>query len=176
VAQGQAENQGKAVSADVVLWSDSYLGSMNTMVERNFSEPSVMGTSEGRYGSISTNSTPIIGSIDMVPATLKRYGYTAIYFRKATAYVCGLTYSNLPDSLFPTIRQNAGALVKHVIPETPAFKARILVGDVVVKVNNRDIDSRTTLSRVINGTRGQTDTFIVIRDGEPRTIVVRLNP
>jgi hypothetical protein len=160
----------------MVLWSDRFLGSRREMVERDLFEPSIAISSTRRYGPTMATSTPIFGSIDMVPITLKSYGYEAIYFRKAAGFVCGLTYSDLPDSLFPMFHRNRGALVKHVIPGTPALNAHILVGDVVVGVNNLDIDSSATLSSLIDRTRGQTDTFIVRRNGGLRSMAVSLNP
>jgi uncharacterized lipoprotein NlpE involved in copper resistance len=176
VAQGQVEKQGAAVGADVVLWSNRFLGSAKTMVAQFDSQPGTLDTTEDRFGSPSTSMTPAMGTVEMVPETIKRYAYTAVYFRKATGYVCGLGYADLPDSLLPNPGRNPGALITRVIPGTPASKARILVGDLVVRVNDRKIDSSATLSSVIDGTRGQTDTFILIRNGEPKAIAVALNP
>ncbi len=176
VAEGQVKKQGNAVGADIVLWSDKFLGSAKEMLPRTEAQTSIFDTTEDRYGLRSTTMTPVMGSVEMVPVTVKRYDYTAIYLRKAIGYVCGLGYSNLPDSMFPSIRRNPGARITHVIPDTPASKAGMRVGDIVVRVNDHVIDSSATLSSVINGTRGQTDTFIVIRNGAQTALTVALNP
>lgn len=74
---------------------------------------------------------------------------------------------NLPDE--------SGALVGDVQPNTPAEKAGIKTGDVIVEFNGRKVnDSRHLRLLVAQTAPGTRVTLKVLRDGKPRTIAVTL--
>jgi len=68
-----------------------------------------------------------------------------------------------------------GVLVSGVVEGSPAVKAGVRKGDVVVSVNNRPVDSPDKLSDVIREARvGQTVSVVVMRGGQRRALSVRL--
>ncbi len=68
-----------------------------------------------------------------------------------------------------------GALVSKILPNTPAEKAGIQVGDVIIEVNDNIVKNGKTLSRIIANTQaGQSVKLGIWRHGAKKTITVRL--
>ena len=81
---------------------------------------------------------------------------------------------DLADSL--GLPQNRGEFVQAVEPDGPAERAGIRAGDVVTRVNGRDVTNDQTLSFLIaNVAPGQTVPVELIREGERRRVNVRVD-
>jgi serine protease Do len=73
------------------------------------------------------------------------------------------------------LTKNRGELISRVEPNEPAAKAGIKAGDVVVKVNNRDVTPDQTLSFIVGGQPvGARVPIELIRDGKRMTVVAVL--
>lgn len=69
----------------------------------------------------------------------------------------------------------AGALVANVTPDSPAEKAGIKAGDVVVKLNGKTVDTPHGLAVKIASITPNTDaTLTVLRNGSSRDVTVRI--
>ena len=95
---------------------------------------------------------------------------------KVTRGYLGVTIQNvtpeIADSL--NIPSKKGALVSDVVAGGPAQRGGVQQGDVVVKVNGRDVESNTDLTRQVALARaGDTLKLEVIREGRPRTVEVK---
>jgi membrane-associated protease RseP (regulator of RpoE activity) len=66
-----------------------------------------------------------------------------------------------------------GVLVLQVMEDTPAQKAGIRAGDVILRVGNRDVSDSEELTRELRQREGRTD-IVVLRKGSRRTIEVDL--
>jgi S1-C subfamily serine protease len=82
----------------------------------------------------------------------------------------------LNDAQRHKLERNTGVQVAIVVRGTPAFKANFLEGDILLKLNGRDISDVPTLSSDLMQMAGARVTFDVLRDDHPRTIAVTLNP
>jgi len=68
-----------------------------------------------------------------------------------------------------------GVLVARVEPGTPAAAAGITVGDVIIEVGGKTIDSASdVLSALADVKKGQRATIQLVRDGKPRTLQATL--
>lgn len=68
-----------------------------------------------------------------------------------------------------------GAIVSEVSPDSPAEKAGVKVGDLIVKFHNQDVHSQTDLPRIIGQLApGTKVAFEVIRKGKRETLSVTL--
>jgi serine protease Do len=68
-----------------------------------------------------------------------------------------------------------GALVADLTAKSPAVKAGIKSGDVILKVDATEIQSDRDLAKVIAGMQpGQDVNLSIIRDGKPQTVTVTL--
>jgi S1-C subfamily serine protease len=84
-------------------------------------------------------------------------------------------------SLTPELRKHFGAaedrgvLVAHVEPGTPADAAGIAVGDIIVEVRGKTIDSASDVrSALADASKGQSATIQLVRDGKPRSLQATL--
>ncbi len=69
-----------------------------------------------------------------------------------------------------------GALVARVLPDTPAAKSDLEVGDVIVKFNNVEINKSTALPPVVGSTKsGSTVPVEVIRSGKTHKLRVTID-
>lgn len=68
-----------------------------------------------------------------------------------------------------------GALVAQVLPNSPAQKAGIQVGDVVLEFNNRPITDSATLPHIVGRAQvGEEITVKLLRAGKPRSLKVKI--
>src|SRR6185295_11305322 len=68
-----------------------------------------------------------------------------------------------------------GVLVNRVVSDSPADHAGIEKGDVIVSVNTRTARTPEELSSIVRSARnGQTVRVIVVRDGQRKSLDVRL--
>lgn len=80
---------------------------------------------------------------------------------------------DLADSF--NLDRTEGALVGDVIPNSPAEKAGIKRGDVIVKFDNEDVKTMESLPKIVGGTTpGKAVNVEVIRDGKPKTLEVTI--
>ena len=70
---------------------------------------------------------------------------------------------------------DAGAVVRNVVPGSPAEAAGVHPGDVIVKWNQQRVDDPTTLSHLVADTEiGITVELQIHRDGQPKTLHVEV--
>lgn len=68
-----------------------------------------------------------------------------------------------------------GALVARVLPESPAQKSGIKVGDVIVEYNGKEVVSSSALPPMVGSTRvGEEVQVKVIRDGDRKTLDIEI--
>jgi len=88
----------------------------------------------------------------------------------------GVTTQEVTDELRDGLDyQGSGVIVNRVVNDSPADRAGIRKGDVIVNVNSRVIDSPEELTDVIRSSRiGQSVTVTVVRNGSRRSLTARL--
>ena len=73
------------------------------------------------------------------------------------------------------VRQERGAVVTQVAPDSPAARAGLKTGDVVVKVDGNPVHNAADLRNTVGLMRiGQTVTLDILRDGELQRIEARI--
>jgi serine protease Do len=71
------------------------------------------------------------------------------------------------------MKQPAGALVAQVLPDSPAEKAGLEPGDVILRYNGAEVTSSGTLPQLVGATRvGQSAQVQVLRKGQPRDLTL----
>lgn len=187
-------SQAKKVGADVILYIANYLGSQQTAMPwmqynpgQTYTTTSSGVVSANAYGSggyaygsgtyygTSTTSTPGTYSTQMIPITLNYYSHDALFFRKNWPPVLGTQVQPLTEDLKSTLQRNSGVLVGVVINDSPAFRANILQGDVILKIAGEDVASPQDYSEKMQKLSGQKVDIEIWRAGETKTIPVQLN-
>jgi serine protease Do len=73
------------------------------------------------------------------------------------------------------LKDNKGALVSRVYPETPADKAGIEAEDIIIKVDGKDIEDTRALTRMVADIPvGKTADVVVMRNGKTRKFKVEI--
>ena len=73
------------------------------------------------------------------------------------------------------LSKEEGALVAQVLPDSPAQKAGLQAGDVIVEYDGHAIAKAADLPRLVAGTPiGQSATVKVLRDGKPLTVTAQI--
>lgn len=88
----------------------------------------------------------------------------------------GVTTQEITDELRDGLDyQGSGVIVNRVSADSPAERAGIRKGDVIVSFNSRTIDSPAELSDVVRAARvGQSVSVTIVRDGSRRSLSARL--
>lgn len=93
----------------------------------------------------------------------------------ASNLILGLAFYAL---LFLVTMAPNGVLVTEVFPGSPADRAGLMPGDVIVKINNTDVDSIVKLRSMVTGVANETQFFVisVLREGETLILTARKPP
>ncbi|MCI0747628.1 MAG: DegQ family serine endoprotease [Verrucomicrobia subdivision 3 bacterium] len=73
------------------------------------------------------------------------------------------------------LKENTGALVADVTPDSPAAKAGIKAGDIIVEFNKKPVRDSRNLKLQVGQTAPDSKIAVkILRDGSPKTVEVRL--
>lgn len=113
-------------------------------------------------GATTTSGTRTV----MMPYTVDRSDFNALFFAKTRGRV-GIIPEPIDDETRRRLQTNAGVRVLLVTEGSPAFKADVLPGDIVLSVNGDAVQSEEHYSQLLNRYEGQTVLFLLDRDGIP---------
>lgn len=191
----QLREQAKTVGADIVLYRSKYEGAeqasmpllqynpgqTSTTHNSGTVNASAYGSGGSAYGNAnysgtSTTTSPGTFSTTVVPITLHRYAHDALYWRKGKPPVLGIQLENLTDEMRMALKRNTGALVTIVIYDTPAFKANMFPGDVIISIDNTPIDSAQDFMSKVGDFDGKECKITVLREGKETFLRIKMNP
>jgi serine protease Do len=189
------KSQARKVGADLVAYTSDYLGSQQTTLALPQYNPGQTYTTyssgtvnanaygsggyaygSGNYYGSSTTTTPGTYSTQYVPVTVHRYEYHASFWRIGPKPKLGIQMADLPSEMRTRLERNTGALVVVVMNDSPAFRANIIEGDVLLKINGEDILSSTDGPEKITALAGQQVTLKIWRNGTVKEVSTQLNP
>lgn len=88
----------------------------------------------------------------------------------------GVTVEPLTPQLAAYFGAKEGVLISSVADDSPASRAGLKAGDVILSVNGQNISSRGDLTRVVSGTGSNADITIgIVRDRKESTVKARLD-
>jgi len=181
--EAQALAQGKAVGADiVVLMSPRFTETVSSSIPITTptSQTTYTNSNATVYGSGGTanvygssTSTTYGTRTTYIPVTTHRYDFEAVYLvRRKFAF--GAQFAPLSDEDRARIQSNKGVRIIQIVNDTPAFEADVLVGDIVVSVNDRSVSSVESFQQMLTNIAGQSLELKIIRNGELITKVVQI--
>jgi hypothetical protein len=188
--QEQAVEEGEKVGASVVLFKSEYMDTRSGVIPYTVANPNVVSTvntsgtvygsngNSATYNGTGTVTTPGGYSTYNIPYSVDRNTFYASYWAKRdpNKIHLGLNYGPLNDVQRHKLERNTGLQVVTVVRGTPAFKANFFEGDILLKLNGSDITDVPSFSADLNKLVGQRVTIDLLRDDQPRTIAVTLNP
>jgi S1-C subfamily serine protease len=90
--------------------------------------------------------------------------------------IFGTNVANLSDETRIALKRNTGAVVVLVINDSPAFHANVLVGDIIIRIDDTPIDSEQDVTTKMPAFAGKDCVLTVLRDGKETKIPIKLNP
>ena len=182
----QMIEQAKKVGAEVVIHTFEYSHSEQGIMPLFSYQPGqtytthhsgsvVYGRSYGTYSGTSTATTPGTYHTDYIPYQRQHYDYLASFWRRTRPPIFGVTLNPLPDELRTTLQRNSGAHVVLVVMDSPAFKANILKGDVIVQFAGKVVGSFQEILDLLPSHAGQKVKVLAIRGAQTLDIDVQLN-
>jgi membrane-associated protease RseP (regulator of RpoE activity) len=177
--------QGAKVQADLVVVIDpQYTGSLTSSVP--ITTPTTQtaytngsATAYGPSGPVTAygnSTTTTYGSqTAYVPMTVNRFDYDALYFIKRGHWVFGAGCRDATDAERRSLQSNRGAYVLWVVDNTPAFKADVLAGDMIVAVDGAPVYGYEGFTDLLNQRRGHQVDVAIVRNGQSITKSVLLN-
>lgn len=191
--KAQAIAQAKKLHAAIVMVKSSYRDTLSGTYQYSVPNPTqtvtvntsgtVSSFSNGAYSSDNYSGTGTVtipgGSTTYnAPYTFTRSDFFASYWVACdpSKMRLGINAVPLPDDVRERLKRNTGVFIPIVVRGTPAFRANILEGDVVVKINAEEVVDVQGYSEQVKRFAGQTVDLGVIRGAEAVSIRVSLNP
>jgi membrane-associated protease RseP (regulator of RpoE activity) len=186
INESQAIEQAKKVNASIVLVYSKYLDTLSgysPLILPDY-KTSVTNVTASAYGSsgyatgYGAGTTTTYGTqTTYVPYHIDRFDQGATYWaKKKYPPVLGVRGSEIPPELRQKIGSNKGLLVFVVEKQSPAYRADIVNGDIVKKINNTEIYDESTLESALRLNAEKKVSILLIRDGKEIIKEVVLNP
>lgn len=191
----EVAEQARLVGADIVLISSDYKGTQQSSVAVPIFSPGQISTTynsgtananvygtggsaygTGSYSGTSTTYTPRTISTTVVPVTLQTYGYDFIDWRKGRPRVFGIQVEPLPDDLRTLLQRNTGVIVNAVTDGSPCFRANVLKGDILLRIDDTLVESTEQFTGIVDSFADRDCKLTVLREGKELIIPVKTNP
>lgn len=192
--QKQLVTQAKKVGADVAIHASEYSyteqgvrpiftyqpgqtyhtthsGTANTSVYGSGGYASGYGT----YSGTSTTTTPGTLRKDYVPYQQPVYQFGASFWRRVKPGIFGAHFSVIPEELRITLQRNIGVYIEKVMINSPAFRANLMKGDVIIQFADKPIATLQELTDLLPSYAGQKVVLKIIRATQTIDIEIRLD-
>lgn len=169
-------NYAKKIKAIAVLYASKYTntqtnsGALLLPQTNNFS-----GTISGSNGFSTFNGSSTGMAVTPYSLSQSRYDQSAVFFIKSLKkWKIGVLFSDITRDIKILIR-HSGVLVDNIIVDTPAYKSNLLIGDIVIEVNNMQITDSKNLMKILGDTyvKGGYSDWKVIRNNKEE--IIRIN-
>jgi len=189
-SQGNVIAQARTVGASVVMVKNARAGTQTGVMPYTTYNPGQIittnssgtanaygtgGYAYGNYQGTSTTYVPGTSSTQMIPYTVQRYDFLATYWARVSKIRLGVVYLNLPTEMRQRLQRNTGVVADLIMKGSPAFISNILVGDVILKVNDDEVIDSNGFGGLLNRYAGKQVILTIIRGSEQKTISLRLN-
>ena len=174
VSDEDATKQGQAVGADLVLiFVPQYTGSVTSSVPittptTNTSYTTANATAYGPGGPVSAygnaTTTTYGSNTTYIPVTVDRSDYGAIYFVKGRFQI-GAFVRNLNDLERQLLQTNQGVVVLTIVDDSPAYKADVLPGDMIIAMDGERVSNQEGFTRMASARTGRSIKLSLIRQG-----------
>ena len=84
-------------------------------------------------------------------------------------------FAPLTDELRAKLQRNGGVLVAAVVEGSPAFRADVLRGDVIIQIADRPASTVQELMGALPSLAGQKVRVKILREGQPLSLEVQLD-
>jgi S1-C subfamily serine protease len=100
----------------------------------------------------------------MMPYNIQRSDFSAVYFVRKRSHL-GVFYGAIDSATRTRLQTNAGVLIRVVVDATPASRADILPGDIILTIDGERVDGPEALNNQLKGRLGREVVFGIDRNG-----------
>ena len=180
--------QARSIGADVVLVQNKFTKSLTeTVAVTQWGPSQTTDTNEttnvtGPRGGVHTVNTESEVTTSespetvYVPQQVDYYEHSATYWRKMNTPIFGAAVQDLTDALKQQLETNQGLTVRAIVIDSPAFKADLLKGDILLTMNGQPMPSAQHFYETISQQAGKQVTFTVLRGDKRIDRSITLNP
>jgi len=173
VSQAQLREQATKVGAAVVLVSSHYThtvsGVMPLTLPNNTTSYTTGNATVNGYGGFATvNGTATTTTYGtqtvMMPYNVARSDFGAVFFVKVRAHL-GVVWGMVDDATRARLQTNAGVVVVGLVDGSPAARADILPGDVILTLDGQRVDGPRECNELLRSRYGTEVVFEIDRNG-----------
>jgi membrane-associated protease RseP (regulator of RpoE activity) len=107
------------------------------------------------------------------PPSPERTAMEETFAMARNGYRLGLVLSTISPHLRDDLKIDSGAVIEEVIPDSPAAKAGLKEGDIILKIDGTKIESDRDIRKTLREMENPKEmTLDVLRDGKPLTVRV----
>ncbi len=111
-----------------------------------------------------------------VPKQVDYYEHSATFWRKIDRPVFGGLVQDLTEDLRQKLQANRGLVVRAVMLDSPAFKADLLKGDIILKINDEPVPSAAQFYENLKIMAGKNISVSLLRGSNTINRIISLNP
>jgi hypothetical protein len=184
VNRDDAISQGTKLNASVVILYRKHIETTTgvipmTLPDTRTSSTNISGNIYGGSGISSyrgTATTTTYGTqTTMIPYSASRYDYLATYWAKIRVVFFGVHARDMAAEHRQKHRSNNGVLAYAVIKGSPAYKADIINGDILLKIGDIDVNDAQAYSEAIDRYKGLEVNVVGMNNGNLYTKKVKLH-
>jgi serine protease Do len=191
--QKQLVEHAKNVGADIVIHCSEYSyteqgvrpifkyqpGQTYTTTQYGTANANVYGGGISTYGSTtysgaSTTTTQGTSTTEYVPYRRQVYQYGASYWRRMRPGIFGASFLPIPEDLRSSLQRNTGVFIDLVMDDSPAFRANIMRGDIVIQLAEKPISTVQEFIELLPSYAGQKVFVKIIRGDQPIDLEIQL--
>lgn len=174
-SEWELRNQARAIGAHAVVVLSRYTNTVSGAIPLSVpttttTYSSGSATAYGPGGSVTAygngTSTTYGSETVMMPYSVARSDFTAIYFFRSKRPRLGIFPWEAGDDVHRKLGTNAGILVRVVTEGTPAFRADVLAGDVLLKIGDDNVYSVREFYDLLGKYEGHQVVLVLDRDGQ----------
>ena len=128
----------------------------------------------GTYSGTSTTTTPGTLHTDYVPYQRQVYHHDASYWQRTKRGIFGARLAPIPDELRSSLQRNTGVYMALIMQDSPAFRANVMRGDVVIQLADKPVASVEEFVDLLPSYAGQKVAIRVIRGSQTIDIDIQL--
>lgn len=185
--EAQLVEHAKSVQAERVLISveyshtergatPTYTYQPGTEYRSTHSGTLTLGGSSGSYsGSSTTRIPPALIQSGYETYENRIYKHGASFWQRSKPGILGVILGPIPDSIRTALQRNTGVHIEVVITDSPAFKANILLGDIIIQLADKPATTVDELQKSLGEHAGQKVAIKLIRGTQTMDVEVQLN-
>jgi membrane-associated protease RseP (regulator of RpoE activity) len=181
-----AKAQARKVKAEVVTVARRYLGTAQGTMPFVVPNPATTTTTNyygqvwgprgvAPYSGTAYTTAPGGYSTYQIPYSVDKYEYYSRFWLKSRTRLLGVWGVDLTQESQRVLERNKGVFVIAVAKNSPAFEANVLPGDVIIKMDGKEVVDGKHFNEMVEMRAGQQAVLTVLRPGQEKDIPVKLN-